>query len=367
MAKMSSFRWAEIPGKDNDRLIDIISKKISSEQLYRSGLLSPNFEWIKKATITKSDSDGLIIISDGEKSCSISLKDETMYLFSWDEIPGKDNDILIEFLIQNYDLNWVRTAKINKADKKTIEISDGSNLLSLRLNHIDKMRLRLNLTTNDGITDEFVVKTESGYRNIYEKNRAVLKTDDGRKYELKVMKIRKGGEKDFTTVVYFEEQDSLEKIGDTSFNIAAVSEIVVKYILVPVALIALLVGQKTTSWDMFTFGKIIVFILIPILFVIGCIAWKINPFEGKWRKVAVLISFIPLVAVFPVIYYIILKGNKEMEDIFLGIICGFLFILMMIVVLYSEGMGWIGYCAGNEFCINGISIKWDKIFQMAQP
>jgi DNA-binding response OmpR family regulator len=87
------------------------------------------------------------------------------YLFNWNEIPGNDNDRLIDFLRKNYDINWVRIAKIEKMDDgKTIRISVEKNSLSFSLN-IEKTRV--NLIIDDGRTSEFIAKMESGKLNIY--------------------------------------------------------------------------------------------------------------------------------------------------------------------------------------------------------
>jgi len=37
---------------------------------------------------------------------------EYMYLFNWEEIPGKDNGKLVKYLEEKYGVDWVRTAKI---------------------------------------------------------------------------------------------------------------------------------------------------------------------------------------------------------------------------------------------------------------
>ncbi len=56
-------------------------------------------------------------------------------------------------------------AKIKKSeDNKTINISDGQNYLSLRL---DTEKTKVNLAINDGRTDEYIVKMENGMLNIY--------------------------------------------------------------------------------------------------------------------------------------------------------------------------------------------------------
>src|SRR3972149_11562703 len=44
------------------------------------------------------------------------------YLFKWDEIPGLDNAKLIDFLKQNYNIDWVKSAIIEKTDDKTIRV-----------------------------------------------------------------------------------------------------------------------------------------------------------------------------------------------------------------------------------------------------
>ena len=46
------------------------------------------------------------------------------YWFYWDEVPGNDNGRLIKFFEQNYGIEWVKTAKIEKIDRgMTIRIT----------------------------------------------------------------------------------------------------------------------------------------------------------------------------------------------------------------------------------------------------
>ncbi len=86
-------------------------------------------------------------------------------LFSWDKIPGKDDVKLIEFLKQNFGVEWIKTAKIEKIDDgNTIKVSTEKNYLSFRLN--DKKTIA-NLEIDDGRTGEFRAKTEKGKLNIY--------------------------------------------------------------------------------------------------------------------------------------------------------------------------------------------------------
>jgi len=90
------------------------------------------------------------------------------YLFSWDKIQGNDNEKLIEFLMQYFNIEWIKAAKINKNDDgKIIWVTTDTNSLSLTLNN---EKTNVNLKIDDGRTDKFIVKTENGDLNIYNKN-----------------------------------------------------------------------------------------------------------------------------------------------------------------------------------------------------
>ena len=89
------------------------------------------------------------------------------YLFSWEKVPGNDSGRLIEFLMQNFNIEWIKAAIINKNDDgKTIRITNDTNFLSLTLNN---EKDNVNLEIDDGRTDKFIVKTENGELNIYNK------------------------------------------------------------------------------------------------------------------------------------------------------------------------------------------------------
>ncbi len=92
-------------------------------------------------------------------------KNKNDYLFSWDNIPGIDDEKFIEYFINNFGIDWAKTAKIEKIDdNETIRVSNEKNYLSLKIND-DK--IRVNLKINDDRTDELIVKTENDERNIY--------------------------------------------------------------------------------------------------------------------------------------------------------------------------------------------------------
>lgn len=94
----------------------------------------------------------------------MSERIEEKYLFSWDEIPGKDSDKLIEYLTGFDESKWIRHAKIEKVDNgNTIKISDEKNSLLLKLNNE-----KTNLKSDGKMIWEFIVKIEGDKLNIYD-------------------------------------------------------------------------------------------------------------------------------------------------------------------------------------------------------
>jgi len=87
-----------------------------------------------------------------------------MYLFNWDNVPGKDDGRLIQFLEQKYGVDWIRSAKIEKFDNNEIRVFTEKNSLSLKL---DNENTKVTLSINNIKTDEFIVKTENSKLNIY--------------------------------------------------------------------------------------------------------------------------------------------------------------------------------------------------------
>lgn len=112
------------------------------------------------------------LVQDAIISRPIKEEAPKAYLFSWDDIPGKDDGRLLEYLEKMYGFDWVRTAKIEKFDdsqtKKigTIKISTVTKSLWLRLND---EKTKVYLKSYDGTTDEFIAKNENGKLNIYPK------------------------------------------------------------------------------------------------------------------------------------------------------------------------------------------------------
>jgi len=89
-------------------------------------------------------------------------------LFSWDDLRGKDNERFIKFLKQNFDINWVETAKIKYVPKST-EIDE--KYRSKKIIKVHTIKNSLSLELND------------------EKTKVILKIDDGRTAEFSVKRI----------------------------------------------------------------------------------------------------------------------------------------------------------------------------------
>ncbi len=98
------------------------------------------------------------------------------YIFSWDAIPGNDNERLINFLKQNFGIDWVKKAKIEKIDSgKTIKASTEIKSLLLKLNNEEN---QVYLKIDDDIIDEFYAKIENGKLNIYQYSTSFVRIDD---------------------------------------------------------------------------------------------------------------------------------------------------------------------------------------------
>ena len=99
----------------------------------------------------------------------LSKKDKTQqkYLFSWDDIPEKDSGELMEFLDDKYDIDWIKTAKIDKNESNnTLKIYNEHNSILLKFNN-DKTRVKIEL--DDGRINNYDVKKENDKLNIFRK------------------------------------------------------------------------------------------------------------------------------------------------------------------------------------------------------
>ncbi len=89
----------------------------------------------------------------------------TNYLFAWDIFAKKDSDRVIEFLAEQFDIDWVKEARIELADDgKTIKLFAEKNSILLELND---EKNKVNLKIDDGRTDELTANMEDGHLYIY--------------------------------------------------------------------------------------------------------------------------------------------------------------------------------------------------------
>jgi hypothetical protein len=94
----------------------------------------------------------------------IALKKAT-YVFRWDQIPGKEEGRLKEFLIKEFGIDWVNNARIEKIyNGMAIKVSTENNFLSIRLN--DKKTEAL-LEIDNCRTNILMAKMENDYLSTY--------------------------------------------------------------------------------------------------------------------------------------------------------------------------------------------------------
>ena len=87
------------------------------------------------------------------------------YVFRWGEIPGNDEGRLKNFLRREYEIGWIKNAKIEKIDNdKTIEVSSNEKSLLLKLND---ERTEVELKNDHNKTIKFIAKMEKDTLNIY--------------------------------------------------------------------------------------------------------------------------------------------------------------------------------------------------------
>ena len=96
---------------------------------------------------------------------------EKKYLFSWDSIPGNDDEKLQRYLRDYHNIDWAKNAEISKSrDGKTIRLSKVDNSVEIRM---DTEEEKATLKISGGNTHELTVKKENGRLNIYEKNKNI--------------------------------------------------------------------------------------------------------------------------------------------------------------------------------------------------
>ena len=91
---------------------------------------------------------------------------EPTYMFSWNEIQGKYNEKLKEFMLQKLGLiDLGRNGKMIKIDNRTLRMIAGAKSLSLELNDKENEAI-LNVDNNSSFI-KFIAKKDSDKLNIY--------------------------------------------------------------------------------------------------------------------------------------------------------------------------------------------------------
>lgn len=147
------FSWDKIPGNDNVRLIEFLTKKF-------------DIDWINKAEIEKIDGGNTIIVSAGEKNLSLSLNDEK------NKVNLKIGDIrTVEFLAkaEKNELNIYKKEDVFNNAAKNLFGCSGSSDSEKSIVHIGDARLPHDLQKaiahNTGLNREQVLNSLTAIRH----------------------------------------------------------------------------------------------------------------------------------------------------------------------------------------------------------
>lgn len=104
-----------------------------------------------------------------EEECAnilFALKQQFKYLFCWNDVPENNNEELISFLKDNYNLDWLESAEIDKStDGKMISISKDNNLVEMI---IDQAEEKVILKINNNRIDNLKIEMENNKLNVYQ-------------------------------------------------------------------------------------------------------------------------------------------------------------------------------------------------------
>ncbi len=126
-------------------------------------VLSGDFNVFKNSRITSD-----VMLASAAIPTFLRAVPVDKYLFCWNKIPGADNEKLMEFLKQDFNIEWTENAKIEKTDNgNIIRVYKGTKSLLLELND-KKTFVYLKIDKNK--TYEFIVKMENEELNIIKKS-----------------------------------------------------------------------------------------------------------------------------------------------------------------------------------------------------
>ena len=100
------------------------------------------------------------------KAVAVLRRIPERYLFSWDNIPGDDNERLLRYLRDDHNISWVESAEIRKSDdSKAVRIFKDENSAEIRIEEG-----KVTLEISDARIHDLKVKQENGKTNIYEES-----------------------------------------------------------------------------------------------------------------------------------------------------------------------------------------------------
>ena len=173
------FNWNEVPGKDTDRFVGWLEE---------TGRVWPG----EKLDISKTDDGKVITVSEG--TTRIYQLNETgvlkfyhvgdigrsgsseVYLFNWNEVPGKDTDRFVEWLESKEHVQPGEELDISKTDDGRVITVSGRSTWTYWLNrngNLEYQSVEKNVISEMFGQGLFFTKEENGQLNIYAGNNEI--------------------------------------------------------------------------------------------------------------------------------------------------------------------------------------------------
>lgn len=192
-------------------------QKETGEVSYQNLTQSSNEETVEASSqnLTQSSNEAnlpeikIISFSSIYKHDNSDNKD--IYLFTWENVPGNQSHILLNFLKNDFNINWAENANIIKDEDKTIRILTDENSIELKLYNDSAQSW---ISTGAGQSLGLWVLGENGTNNVYYKKYQNKYEISERYYAVYNLSIRNNGSGPF----YFKLNDLHLYEGGRIFN-----------------------------------------------------------------------------------------------------------------------------------------------------
>jgi hypothetical protein len=156
----------EIGGMMEDVLRSIKQKKkntsAKTEEIFHKHTINYKI-WDNNCEYVGVTTDEIKDCRERKRNLDKFIRDKTeRYLFSWDNVPGTENERLIKYLKDKFDINGVEISK--SCDDMTLSISKDKILAKIIM---DGKKKKASLKICDDRTSNLKVKTEESMLNIY--------------------------------------------------------------------------------------------------------------------------------------------------------------------------------------------------------